>query len=193
MAGHLADGAGRGGRRSAGEWGSRRPISSPRSGRRLARAATRSASTSGSGSPTRASDDALARWFSTRRPSAATRRCRRCPQTRRADHWFFDGWRAAREQLQSAGVPARSDLLWRGCARRVMRTVFCSYRRDGSGGRPAGRRHQVRARFVHSRVGETIGVGVRARVRRARTTPGRSRAPAVGRARAAAAGRRASP
>jgi YfiH family protein len=41
--------------------------------------------------------------------------------TRRPEHWFFDGWKSMRDQLEAAGVPADH---------------ICSYRRDGT---PTGR------------------------------------------------------
>jgi len=50
---------------------------------------------------------------------------------RRPDHWFFDGWSCAREQLESAGV--RGDQIFSAdlCTASHPR-VFCSYRRDGN-------------------------------------------------------------
>ena len=55
--------------------------------------------------------------------------------TRRADHWFFDGLAVARRQLERAGVlPDRIHAT--GLCTASHPHVFCSYRRDG---RPAGR------------------------------------------------------
>lgn len=49
----------------------------------------------------------------------------------RANHWFFDGWRAARDQLESAGVPP--DQIWvAGVCTASHAGAFCSYRRDGA-------------------------------------------------------------
>jgi purine-nucleoside/S-methyl-5'-thioadenosine phosphorylase / adenosine deaminase len=56
-------------------------------------------------------------------------------QDRRPNHWFFDGWASARDQLLAAGVPATrifsADLCTASHA-----AIFCSYRRDGT---PTGR------------------------------------------------------
>jgi len=82
------------------------------------------------------SAEQLARWFagephpSNRNPSMP----RLSPQ-RRANHWFFDGWAAAREQLIAAGVPAQQIYSSELCTASHA-DVFCSYRRDGA---PAGR------------------------------------------------------
>ena len=35
------------------------------------------------------------------------------PERSRPDHWFFDGWRSVRDQLEAAGVPAGPDLFGR--------------------------------------------------------------------------------
>ena len=56
-------------------------------------------------------------------------------QPRRADHWFFDGWAAAFEQIVNAGVPAAQVFAPQLCTASHP-DVFCSYRRDGS---PSGR------------------------------------------------------
>jgi YfiH family protein len=53
----------------------------------------------------------------------------------RAGHWFFDGSRAARDQLEAAGVPRRQIFLADLCTASHA-GMFCSYRRDG---RQAGR------------------------------------------------------
>ena len=78
----------------------------------------------------------LARWFagephwSDRNPSMPSL----SPQ-RRANHWFFDEWAAAREQLIAAGVPAQQIYSAELCTASHA-DAFCSYRRDGA---PAGR------------------------------------------------------
>jgi YfiH family protein len=85
-------------------------------------------------------EDALNRWFleepvaSARNPSmpVITR------QGRRTNHWFFDGWRAVVEQLQSAGL-ADGQIFAAELCTASHPDVFCSYRRDGQGaGRLAG-------------------------------------------------------
>ena len=53
----------------------------------------------------------------------------------RLNHWFFDGWSAARDQLIEAGVPS-SQIFIAGTCTASHADVFCSYRRDGP---PAGR------------------------------------------------------
>jgi YfiH family protein len=76
------------------------------------------------------------RWFS---PSpkrfAANPPMQRLRAQGRPDHWFFDGWRSVRDQLEAAGV--RSDQIVSSdlCTASHPGTL-CSYRRDGS---PAGR------------------------------------------------------
>ena len=57
---------------------------------------------------------------------------------RRADHWFFDGWAAAREQLLEAGMPAEQVFTARLCTASHP-AILSSYRRDGArAGRIAG-------------------------------------------------------
>lgn len=78
----------------------------------------------------------LARWFagepglSDRNPPMPN-----LPPQRRADHWFFNGWAVAREQLIAAGVPAHQIYSAELCTASHA-DAFCSYRRDGA---PAGR------------------------------------------------------
>ena len=50
----------------------------------------------------------------------------------RADHWLFDGWRSALDQLESAGVAAGNIHLSALCTA-TYPELFCSYRRDGAG------------------------------------------------------------
>jgi YfiH family protein len=57
----------------------------------------------------------LARWFFAGRPQ----------------HWYFDGWQAARDQLESAGIPTDRISVAALCTGSD-RELFCSYRRDGS-------------------------------------------------------------
>jgi YfiH family protein len=64
--------------------------------------------------------DGVARWFSS---------------SVRAEHWQFDGWVSARDQLVAAGVPP-AQIFVSGLCTAAHPGLFCSYRRDG---RPAGR------------------------------------------------------
>ena len=57
----------------------------------------------------------LARWF---------------PSVTRPQHWLFDGWEAARDQLVDAGVPPGQVHVAALCTA-TYPDVFCSYRRDG--------------------------------------------------------------
>lgn len=59
--------------------------------------------------------DVLARWF---------------PAETRADHWQFDGWQSASDQLRDAGVRADRIHL-AGLCTATYADWFCSYRRDG--------------------------------------------------------------
>jgi hypothetical protein len=56
----------------------------------------------------------------------------------RPDHWYFDGWQSARDQLDAAGVrPA--DVHVAGLCTASHSEILCSYRRDGKkAGRIAG-------------------------------------------------------
>jgi YfiH family protein len=78
-------------------------------------------------------DASLARWF-TRDPlsSPSNPPMPSLPAARRPDHWFFDGWQAARDQLESAGVPAEQIFIAAVCTGSHA-GVCCSYRRDGAG------------------------------------------------------------
>lgn len=75
-------------------------------------------------------------WFlavparSARNPSMAG-----LPLPARDDHWYFDGWQAARHQLLGAGIPDESIYCAELCTASHP-AWLCSYRRDGS---PAGR------------------------------------------------------
>jgi len=57
------------------------------------------------------------------------------PRKTREDHWLFDGWRSASDQLEAAGVPPARIHVARLCTA-TYPDLFCSYRRDGA---PAGR------------------------------------------------------
>jgi YfiH family protein len=78
----------------------------------------------------------LDRWFrsvpamSARNPSMAG-----LPLAARDNHWYFDGWQAARHQLLGAGIPEGSIYCAELCTASHP-DWLCSYRRDGS---PAGR------------------------------------------------------
>ena len=113
-----------------------------RSDRRSARAATKS------GADVRDAFDGAAfapaqleRWF--QRPPLASAgnppmpRCRRSPRPATGSS---TAGQSARDQLTSAGVSGASDLRRRSSARRAIRDVFCSYRRDGAP--PAGWRRR---------------------------------------------------
>jgi len=78
---------------------------------------------------------AVERWFLN--APAATPRNPSMPGLRspRLNHWFFDGWSAARDQLIDAGVPS-SQIFIAGTCTASHADLFCSFRRDGP---PAGR------------------------------------------------------
>src|SRR5262245_9948991 len=60
------------------------------------------------------------------------------PPARRSDHWFFDGWAAARDQLLGAGL-SDDRVFTAGLCTASHPAIFSSYRRDGSrAGRIAG-------------------------------------------------------
>jgi YfiH family protein len=61
-------------------------------------------------------DHQLARWFS---------------EGERDRHWQFDGWQAARDQLESAGLPAQKIHLAALCTASYS-DLLCSYRHDGT-------------------------------------------------------------
>ena len=50
----------------------------------------------------------------------------------RPGHWQFDGWRAAQDQLESAGLEPGSIHVAGFCTA-AYPDLFCSYRRDGKG------------------------------------------------------------
>ncbi len=59
----------------------------------------------------------MARWFG---------------EGHRPDHWSFDGWQSARDQLVAAGVPREQIHVAELCTA-TDANLFCSYRRDGKG------------------------------------------------------------
>jgi purine-nucleoside/S-methyl-5'-thioadenosine phosphorylase / adenosine deaminase len=81
----------------------------------------------------------LDRWFSSApRPSTGNQSMPGLPHVPRANHWFFDGWAAARHQLDEAGVPAHQIHIAELCTASHPE-ILCSYRRDGkAAGRIAG-------------------------------------------------------
>jgi YfiH family protein len=82
------------------------------------------------------SERELERWFfDAPQPTAINPSLSAVRTERRAHHWFFDGWSAARAQLERAGVPAGQIHIAALCTASHP-DLFCSYRRDGS---PAGR------------------------------------------------------
>jgi purine-nucleoside/S-methyl-5'-thioadenosine phosphorylase / adenosine deaminase len=89
--------------------------------------------------------DQLARWF-LERPAPSARNPTVFPGLPglpgpsrntgpRADHWFFDAWASAREQLQAVGMSTEQIFVAELCTASHSEW-FCSYRRDGA---PAGR------------------------------------------------------
>jgi YfiH family protein len=83
--------------------------------------------------------DRIARWFwAEPRPSSRNTSMPGLPRPLRASHWFFDGWSAARDQLEEAGVPADRIFVAELCTASHPDTM-CSYRREGpAAGRMAG-------------------------------------------------------
>jgi YfiH family protein len=81
----------------------------------------------------------IAHWFRAEpRPSSRNLSMPDLPLPLRASHWFFDGWSAARDQLEEAGVPAARIFVAELCTASHPDTM-CSYRREGSAaGRMAG-------------------------------------------------------
>jgi YfiH family protein len=77
-------------------------------------------------------DRDIDRWFTVAaQPSETNPAMPRPFAAPRAGHWFFDGWAAARHQLEQAGVPAARIHVASTCSASHPQT-FCSYRRDGS-------------------------------------------------------------
>lgn len=79
------------------------------------------------------------RWFfPAPQPSAKNPSMPGLPRTPRPDRWFFDGWAAARQQLEAAGIPADQIHVAELCTASHPETL-CSYRRHGKrAGRIAG-------------------------------------------------------
>ena len=77
--------------------------------------------------------DEIARWFvAAARPSPRNPSMPSLPLVTRSGRSFFDGWRCAREQLSSVGVPDHQIYSADLCTASHP-GAFCSYRRDGSG------------------------------------------------------------
>jgi polyphenol oxidase len=78
------------------------------------------------------SHDQLRRWFLTSPAAwAGNPPMLSLPLERRPNHWFFDGWQCAREQLIAAGLAA-DQIFSAGLCTASHASVFCSYRRDGA-------------------------------------------------------------
>jgi YfiH family protein len=81
----------------------------------------------------------MARWFRAE-PQASSRNPSMPGILRpvRAGRWFFDGWSAARDQLEDAGVPAARIFVAELCTASHP-DLLCSFRREGpAAGRMAG-------------------------------------------------------
>jgi YfiH family protein len=77
-------------------------------------------------------DRDIERWFTaTPQPSPTNPSMPGLSRARRAGHWFFNGWAAARGQLEHAGVPAGQIHVASVCSASHPH-AFCSFRRDGS-------------------------------------------------------------
>ncbi len=84
---------------------------------------------------TGATVDQVARWFhQVPQPSDLNPSLANLPGPR-ADHWYFDAWRATADQLQGSGVAADRIHTAALCTASHP-NLLCSYRRDGA---PAGR------------------------------------------------------
>lgn len=81
-------------------------------------------------------DGELARWFfDAPQPTDVNPSMSSVSGAPRSNHWFFDGWAAARHQLERVGVPPDRIHVASLCTGSHP-DLFCSYRRDG---KPAGR------------------------------------------------------
>jgi len=80
--------------------------------------------------------DQIERWFRPR-PSPTPRNASMpgLPGSPRADHWYFDAARSARDQLRMVGIPEDQIFVADLCTASHP-DHLCSYRREGS---PAGR------------------------------------------------------
>jgi YfiH family protein len=83
--------------------------------------------------------DQIGRWFLPQ-PAPSARNATVLPGASRnagprEDHWHFDAWASAREQLEAVGIPAEQIFVAELCTASHPEWL-CSYRRDGS---PAGR------------------------------------------------------
>jgi polyphenol oxidase len=77
-------------------------------------------------------EDDNARWFFASPQTRANNPPMPGLRPPRPDHWYFDGWIAARHQLESAGVNRESVGVAGLCSASHARWL-CSYRRDGKG------------------------------------------------------------
>jgi YfiH family protein len=81
-------------------------------------------------------DRGLSRWFfDNPQPTSINPSMPGVAEARRPNHWFFDSWTAARDQLEDAGIPPAQIFAAQLCTASHP-DLFCSYRRDG---KPAGR------------------------------------------------------
>ena len=80
----------------------------------------------------------IERWFHERpQPTARNPSMPALSSPARDGRWFFDTWRATRDQLAAAGVPPAQIHVAEVCT--ASHELLCSYRRDGKGaGRMAG-------------------------------------------------------
>ena len=73
----------------------------------------------------------LTRWFySDPQPTATNPSLPTLSKLRRSDHWFFDAWAAARQQLESIGMMPEAVHVAALCTASHP-DLLCSYRRDG--------------------------------------------------------------
>jgi YfiH family protein len=76
--------------------------------------------------------DNLDRWFhGAPTPDSVNRSMAGLPSVPRPDHWYFDGWQSAIDQLRDAGVPDSGIFSARLCTASHP-DLFPSFRRDGS-------------------------------------------------------------
>jgi len=75
--------------------------------------------------------DRLSRWFvDAPRPTATNPSMAGLPAMRRADHWYFDGPSAVRDQLEACGL--QRDRVHTSDICTASHLALCSYRRDGA-------------------------------------------------------------
>jgi copper oxidase (laccase) domain-containing protein len=77
-------------------------------------------------------ESAMTRWFLPRpQPTVRNPSMPRLEAAARSDRWYFDSGRAARDQLETAGVTPDRIFLADLCT--ASHPALCSYRRDGVG------------------------------------------------------------